>query len=220
MSDKAFTISFGISLGLHLVLIITQLLSLDLLHIPKRRTELQVVYEEAVPDQALQVLQERLAKAKRDLVASPAAPSVLGEQTQIRIPDRPLLTESRNLADIMPDASSIVDLTNLVEASRGDPVLLSYFSAIREQIQRTANTQAAWLTGDQGQGLVYVSFVLSSSGGVGNISIVSDRSVRAQPLWDAALGIVKTAAPFPPFPPSMAEPSKTVVVPLEFLVGS
>lgn len=220
MSDKAFTISFSISLGLHLVFIVTQLLSLDLANLPKRHVKLKVIYEEAAAEQPLEVLQERLAQAKRGLAASPAAPSILGEQTQIRIPDRPMLTESRSLADIMPDMSSVVDLTNLVEAARGDPVLLSYFSAIREQIQRAANTQAAWLTGDQGQGLVYVSFVLSSSGGVDTISVVSSRSVRAQPLWDAALGIVKTAAPFPPFPPSMADAQKTIVVPLEFLVGS
>jgi protein TonB len=120
---------------------------------------------------------------------------------------------------VSPQRGAVIDLTNLVEASRGDPVLLSYFSAIREQIQQTANRQP-WLTGEMTQGLVYVSFTLYASGSVERVVIVGERSVDSEMLRDAALRIVKAAAPFPPFPPSMTEGHKTVVVPLEFLLGS
>ena len=146
MSDRAFLVSFGMSMGLHLLLVVGQLLSLDWFHVPLRRTPMEVVYDRAVEQEALRVLQERLATATRDAIASPA-PAALGAQTEIRIPDRPLLTAGQDLSEIMPDRASIVDLTNLVDAARGDPVLLSYFSAIREQIQRTANAQA-WVTGE------------------------------------------------------------------------
>lgn len=217
MSDRVFTIAFGVSLGIHLLLLIGQLLSLDWFSLARQRT-IEVVYDQVVAQQELRLLQERLAQDKRETIASPA-PSTFGQQTQIRIPDRPSLAADHHLSDIMPDRASIVDLTNLVDAARGDPVLLGYFSAVREQIQQTANAQA-WLAGSAGQGLVYVSFVLTNNGAVQGLTIVADRSVDVRILWDVALNIVKNAAPFPPFPPSMAEPSKTIVVPLEFMVGT
>ena len=218
MSDRAFTVAFAISLGFHLVLLIGQLFSLSWFSAPKIHRPLEVVYEYAVAEQELRHLQEQLSRAKRETVASPA-PANPAEQAQIRIPDRPSLTANGDVAEIMPDRSSVVDLTNLVDASRGDPVLLSYFSAIREQIQQTANHRA-WLTGETVEGLVYVSFVLSSTGVVERAAVVSDRSVPSDALQDVAIRIVKTASPFPPFPPSMVEPNKTIVVPLEFLLGA
>lgn len=218
MSDRAFLLSFGVSLGIHLLLLVGQLLSLDWFRVPIRRTAIEVVYDRAVEQEALRLLQERLAKATRETISSPA-PRTIGSQTQIRIPERPPLTAGQALSEIMPDRASIVDLTNLVDAARGDPVLLSYFSAIREQIQRTANAQV-WVAGDPGEGLVYVSFLLAANGRLQDLSIVTERSGGSPALWDAALRILKTSAPFPPFPPSMAGPSKTIVVPLEFLVDS
>ena len=217
MTDRVFTICFGISLGLHLALLVGQLLSLGWFRIDRVRTPIEVVYEYEVAAQELQHLQEQLARAKRDAVAAPSLTT--GERVQIRVPDRPLLTADQTVPEILPGRSSVVDLTNLVDASRGDPVLLSYFSAIREQIQETANRRS-WLNGEPTEGLVYVSFVLTSTGAIQGAAVLPDRSVPSQPLRDISVNIVTTAAPFPPFPPSITEPNKTIVVPLEFLVGS
>ena len=116
--------------------------------------------------------------------------------------------------------SPVVDLTNLAEAAQGNPVLLSYFSVIREQIQQTANKRT-WMTGQERvEGIVYLSFVLSPKGRIQSAAVVPERSVSSSALQGVALNIIKAAGPFPPFPPSMDEPSKTVVVPLEFLMGS
>ena len=116
--------------------------------------------------------------------------------------------------------SPVVDLTNLAEAAQGNPVLLSYFSVIREQIQQTANKRT-WMTGqERAEGIVYLSFVLSPKGHIQSAAVVPERSVSSSALQGVALNIIKSAGPFPPFPPSMDEPSKTVVVPLEFLMGS
>lgn len=218
MSNRIFTICFGISLGLHLLLLIGQLFSLAWLTPRRIRNPLEVIYEYQTAQQELQHLQEQLAQAKRETVAAPSS-TELGERATIRIPDRPMLTANQTLAEVVPGRPSIVDLTNLAEAARGDPVLLSYFSAIRERIQETANRNP-WLTGEDREGLVYVSFVLSANGTLENVSVVADRSVPLDALQNVALRIVKTAAPFPPFPPSITEPRKTIVVPLEFLLGS
>lgn len=216
-SDRAFTIAFAISLAVHLILLVGQLLSLNWLAMPRLRAPIEIIYDYEIAQQELRYLQEQLARAKAATTASPA-PANPGEQAQIRIPDRPSLTADQTLAEMLPDRSSVVDLTNLVDASRGDPVLLSYFSAIREQIQQAANSRP-WLSGELTQGLVYVSFELTSNGAVQGLKIVADRSVPSEALQDVALQIVKHAAPFPPFPPSMPDPSKTIVVPLEFLLG-
>ena len=218
-SDQLFLLAFGISVGAHLILLLSELFSLNWFAISKVRRPIEVVYNvEAVQDE-LRILQEQLARAKREAVSSPA-PASLGERTQIRIPDRPALLGEQSLDELLPERGSIIDLTDLVDASRGDPVLLSYFGAIREQIQQTANRQP-WLEGEPDGGLVYVSFLLLASGQVQDVTIVSDRSVPSGQLQEVAARIVTAAAPFPAFPPSMAsEPSKTIVVPLEFLLGS
>lgn len=113
-----------------------------------------------------------------------------------------------------------VDLANLAAASQGDPVLYSYFSAIREQIQRTANTQA-WLPRDAGtMGVVYIGFVLSRSGAIQSSGVVAERSVHSPTLQEIALRIVRTAAPFIPPPTSLRDAHNTILVPIEFARGA
>ena len=218
-SDQLFLLAFGVSVGIHLILLLSELLSLNWFALPRTIRPIEVTYNvEAVQDE-LRVLQEELARAKREVVSSPS-PASLGERTRIRIPDRPSLMADYGRNGFLPERGSVVDLTDLVDASRGDPILLSYFSALREQIQQTANRQP-WLEGELDEGLVYVSFQLLASGTVEDVRIVSDRSAPSETLQEAAARIVMAAAPFPAFPPSMAsEPSQTIVVPLEFLLGS
>ena len=218
MSDRGFTLAFSISLGLHLFLLIGQFISVNWYKASRMRQAVEVIYDYEVAKQEVQQLQEQLARAKREAVATPTAASS-GLRTQIRIPDRPSLATITSLGDTMLAHSPFVDLTNLTEASGGDPVLLTYFSAIREQIQRSANRRT-WLTGEAREGLVYISFVLTASGSAQKTAVLVDRSVASATLQNTALRILEDASPFPPFPPSMEGASKTIVVPLEFLLGS
>ena len=216
-----FTLAFGLSIGTHLLLLSGRLLSWQLSPSTKRLTPIDVVYEYQLAQQelrSLNVLKEHLARTARDNSASPS-PAAFGVRQQIRIPDRPSLTATQDLHEFMPTHSAVVDLTNLVDASRGDPVLLSYFSAIREQIQQTANRRN-WVSGPAAGGMVYVSFVLAAGGVIRGVEIVAERSITSGALQESALRIIKGAAPFPPFPPSMNEPQKTIVVPLEFLLNN
>jgi len=217
MNDRVFLTAFGVSLALHVAFLVTELLPFAWLKITSSRP-IQVVYEEQAAQEQLHQLRLQLERARREAAAAPAFANP-GDRAQIRIPDRALLTDAPTAEDVAPERSTVIDLTNLVEASRGDPVLLSYFSAIREQIQQTANQQS-WLTSEMMEGLVYVSFTLHASGAVERVTVVADRSIASEALRDTALRIVKAASPFPPFPPSMTEGNKTVVVPLEFLLGS
>ena len=221
-SERVFTFAFGLSLGAHLILLAGRVLSWQWLNAPtKSLSPLQVVYDYQIAQQelrSLNVLKEQLARATRDH-GTALSPSDFGVHQQIRIPDRPSLAAGQNIQEIMPGRPAVVDLTNLVDAARGDPVLLSYFGAIREQIQQTA-TRCNWITGPANGGMVYVSFVLSAGGVLRDANIVMDRSTSSGSLRDSALKIVKAASPFPPFPPSMSEPQKTIVVPLEFLLSS
>lgn len=218
LTDRIFIAAFALSFIAHLILLASRFIGLPGVSHPRTRLKpLGVIYEQVAAQEELRTLQEQLARVKRDTTSSPS-PSPDGTRPQVRIPDRPSLTAGQTLADIMPDRVAVVDLTNLVDAARGDPVLLSYFSAIREQIQRAANNQA-WVQQRSDEGLVFVMFVLSNSGAVQSLQVAPDRSTPSAVLRDVAVRIVKAAAPFPPFPPSIAEPSKTIIVPLEFLLG-
>jgi len=106
----------------------------------------------------------------------------------------------------------------MVDAAQGDPVLLSYFMAIRDQIQRTANRQT-WPADGAGEGLVYVSFVLSQAGMIQSAGNVRGRSIASPALQEMAVKIVQHAGPFAPFPPSVPGGMKTIVIPLEFLLS-
>lgn len=222
--DRTLAMAFGVSLACHLVLLGFQLIDLRRM-IPQRPQALDIVYEYQLAEQELARLQQQLAelaeppKPTTELGESPGASGGLGGLSHIRIPDRPLAQVSSLLPGASATRSAVVDLTNLVDAAQGDPVLLSYFSAIRQQIQRTANQQT-WMRGEpDAQGLVYVSFVLGAAGKVQGVSILADRSIPSRQLQEIAMRIVKASGPFAPFPPSLADASKTVVVPLEFLRG-
>ncbi len=217
MSDRVFTATFGFSLIAHLLLLFGQLGSVGWLQAPFKPVE--VIYESEATREELRALQAQLARAKRETVASPA-PSLPAERTQVHIPERPSLMTEQLPRGALHDRASVVDLTDVVDASRGDPVLLSYFTAVRDQIQGTAN-RYSWESGAVPQGLVYVSFHLLPSGAIEQLEILSGRSVPSQVLWEVALRIVKASAPFPPFPPSLQQgATQTIIIPLEFLLGS
>jgi hypothetical protein len=115
--------------------------------------------------------------------------------------------------------ATAVDLTDLTAASQGDPVLLSYFGAIREQIQRTANAKTWVLAENLASGTIYVGFVLERTGELRSASVVSERSLASPQLGKVALQIIQASSPFLPFPPSFKESSKAIIVPLEFALG-
>lgn len=110
-----------------------------------------------------------------------------------------------------------VDLAGPAPAMASDTATLEYFGAIQERIQQAAGRRG-WLIGDRQGGLVYVSFVLTASGKISRPAIVLERSAASPELQELAVRIIKTAAPFPPFPPSMDVPRKVMFVPLEFMV--
>ena len=236
--ERFFLTAIALSMVGHLVVVGIQLIRLKRYRrTPTPQEATAVVYEHAALTHEVQQLHDQLAQASQRSEAASSAPAL-----QVRLPDRmsiggsgtfsgggargPSVSvglgagRSMSLPDIAsPSRAAVVDLTNVVEAAQGDPVLLSYFSAIRERIQQTANHQA-WFSGEASQGLVYVSFIMSSAGQVQSASVVADRSVSSRGLQAVAMDIIKAASPFPPFPPSFNVPQKTIVVPLEFLSGS
>jgi TonB family protein len=246
---KPLLLALTVSLVLHVVVLAVQLAKLDWKWPAPAaaKDDLHVLYEYQAAKQQLSTLRQQLSDLGARAGVVPAAS---GQGPQIRIPQRaslglpgpaPAPTQigamdrqaSGQRADggtgeggaaarpgSGPTRSAVVDLTNLVEAAQGNPVLLSYFSVIREQIQMAANRQT-WLTGEQAvSGVVYLSFVLDPSGRVSTVSVLSDRSASAKQLHEISKTIIKSASPFPPFPPSIGDPAKTIVVPLEFLAGS
>jgi len=217
MGERAFTVAFAISLGAHLSLLVVQLHRLGWLGPRSRRLPIDVVYEYKEAEDELQQLRERLAKAKRDALTA-STPGGSGGRPSVRIPERPLISSVESMTALLPGRAPFVDLTNLVDSARGDPVLMSYFGAIRDEIESAADRRA-WFSADIAEGMVLVSFVVVSDGAIQAMSVLDERSVASARLRDIAMDIVKAAAPFPPFPPSLKESQQTVVIPLEFLLS-
>lgn len=216
--DRPLLVAFSISLTLHALFLGVQLARVSQQLKELDTKPLKVVYEFQAAEQEMMRLQRQVARLEAGGQSS-GLPGIANPTPTIRIPDRATLTLPTPSGIGEVNRATIVDLTNLVEAAQGDPILLSYFSAIREKIQSTANKQT-WMAGEQSQGLVYISFVLSDSGQVQSSQILTDRSESSRFLQDIALKIIRGSNPFPPFPPSLKESSRTVVVPLEFLLGS
>jgi len=205
-------------MGLHLLLLAGRLPALGWKQPPPAPSALEVIYEYEAKREELAQLRKELAKSKQAQLSAPVPSSGGMGQPLIRIPDRSLLSLEETLPELLSHQDHVVDLTDLVHAAKGNPVLLSYFSAIRQQIQQAANRRA-WVTDEGSGGIVYVSFVLTSQGRVRGAFVVDSRSSASGSLREIGLQIVSAAAPFPPFPPSMKELAKTIVVPLEFLLG-
>ena len=172
------------------------------------------------PQQPRQTVQAAPATAAPSLPGEPAdvlLPSPPQDVPRIRVPNRPPLSDA-DAPQPASEPAGFIDLTNLIDAANGDPVLFSYYGVVREQIQYMAGAKT-WLSGPAEGGLVYVSFVVNEDGSLRGAAVVPERSVESRPLREAAVQIVLNAGPFPPPPPSMPAVPATLVVPLEFLVG-
>ena len=240
--DRPLAMTVGVSLACHAVVVGLQLIgpsrgSLSLMAHPAK-----VIYDTlALRDDVARTIQEaRRAQAqltdvrefmgapahRADLVANPAGrtaltPGLSGSLWQAHVSSSGAMSlpASAPSSDTSPWATA-VDLTNLTAAAQGNPVLLSYLSAIREQIQRTANQQGWIPTRDATSGMICIGFVMTRTGRIQSVTVLPDRSVGSPQLQQIALKMIQVASPFPPFPPSFSEPSKTFVVPIEFLIGS
>ena len=225
LMDRPFVIALSISLACHVFLLGLQLIHLHgaVFDASRSRKALDVIYDatqdEAVGN-ALRGMQRQAGQITQFGEGQGGGlPGIPTPTPQIRVPERTMGSVPALPSGMTLSRPAVVDLTNLVEAAQGDPVLLTYFSAIREQIQQTANRHT-WLSSGTSEGLVYVSFVLAATGQVYSTSVLSDRSTSSRLLQEIALKIIKASGPFPSFPPSLSQPSRTVVVPLEFLLGA
>ena len=240
--DRLFTITLAISLAGHVVVFGAQLMFPSwsgFSHLPR---PLRLIYEKQVASGTSHQTVEELRQVESKRMDLPGPSSTPLDSSAMR--DRqlggglkgvvgaalPNLTPQIRIGEgstgglpsgALPSGtwSSAIDLTNLAQVAQGNPVLLSYFCAIREQIQQTAN-QRPWLSGGaSSEGVVYVGFVIRRSGDIQSATVMPDRSVPSDVLREVALRIVKAANPFPPFPPSFTEPAKTIMVPIEFSLG-
>jgi TonB family protein len=216
MGNRGFATAFGISVAVHLTLLVGQAVPLPRLRPATRRIPLEVIYQLELEEE--RNVREQISRALRQ-GEGPGAPLTEAVRAEIRVPDRLALPELQLSEQAQLAESTHVDLTDLVAASQGNPVLLSYFSAIREQIQRAANQQV-WFTGLSLEGVVYVTFILHAGGQIEGAAVLAEQSVRSEALRQIAVRIVQASAPFPPFPPSLREPKKLILVPLEFLLTS
>ena len=237
-TDRLFMITLGVSLAGHAAVLGAELIMPGWGQWSQAIKPLKLIYEpETIQEQpqltrALGHVREGLKEVSGPSTAMPSSNMLAsGYHPQAMEVDVSNLVAHINVGNVLGGSGSLpgssdhgtwetaIDLTNLAAAAQGDPVLYTYFGAIREQIQHTANTHA-WLPEEAiNPGTVYVGFVISRPGAIESVGVVSERSADSSILQQAALHIVQAAGPFLPFPPSFQESSKAIVVPIEFSVG-
>ena len=224
--ERLFYLTLAVSLAGHVVVLGAQLMTTGWRRFSSVPRPLKLIYEyEAVKEELSWARQElRRAQARVREAPDPSSHPFQGAGAdgqplegwlqgavasrlsnliaQIKVGDNEAQGLPPSAASLTGAWSTAIDLTNVTEAAQGNPVLLTYFSAIRERIQRTAN-EHAWLPqGTSTEGTVYVGFVVNRAGHIQSATIVTERSIRSPLLRDVALKILQASEPFLPFPPS------------------
>jgi TonB family protein len=244
-TDVLLVKAIGLSLAGHLVVLgATAAQTVWLLRRPKPAVPLRLIHDGPAKHDEQDRAAQRLEEAKTRTIEAPAlnqdagaepgeaeglqdgSPMMSISAAELRATAAASLGElsSGGLAAVsVADGSwsSAADLTNVAAAAQGNPVLLSYFSAIRSQIQQAANRRP-WLTeGAKSEGTVSIGFVIGVAGDIQKATVIAERSAAFPELQSAALQIVEASAPFPPLPPSVrsASPTLAVIVPIQFVTG-
>ena len=92
---------------------------------------------------------------------------------------------------------------------------ISYYKAIREKIKEHVNRNYP-KSKNLGEGEVFLSFVVASSGELLQVRVIENRSVNNTPLRSIAINSVRDANPFPEFPKGMSQYQITFNVAISF----
>ncbi len=92
---------------------------------------------------------------------------------------------------------------------------ISYYHAVRERIRKFADRNYPRKR-RLGQGEVFLSFVVASSGELLQVRVVNEKSAESFALRNLAINSIRDASPFPPFPKGMSQYQITFNVVISF----
>lgn len=92
---------------------------------------------------------------------------------------------------------------------------ISYYRAVRERIRKFADRNYPRKR-SLGQGEVFLSFVVASSGELLQVRVVNEKSIESFALRNLAINSIRDASPFPPFPKGMSQYQITFNVVISF----
>lgn len=95
-----------------------------------------------------------------------------------------------------------------------NPKYLGYTQGIRQSIERRAYHYAR--SSDFASGEVYLTFVLTSTGSLGAVKIIPEKTHANAYVQNIGIRSIQESAPFPPFPPDLAFPELTFNVIISF----
>ncbi len=93
-----------------------------------------------------------------------------------------------------------------------NPSYISYYQIVREKIKRAAYQN--YMHTEVGE--VFMSFLISSAGYLGQVRIIEEKSSPSPYLRDIALKSIKDASPFPNFPAELNYPELSFNVVISF----
>jgi len=222
-SGKVFQISLALSILTHGV-ILCQNSHLNILKAEKIEKNVSVNYVknsvkmEKISDIAFKKIEPPLNTAAKTSL-NKINPPPFTEKTAEAVNEGASHSVERKIdkpAFINPDTATYrkkITLPQLPEEKITNPLYINYYQIVREKIRRTAYQN---FTGTD-TGEVYLSFIISKSGGLKDIRIAEEKSTSNEYLQKTALRSVRESSPFPEFPDALnyAELSFNVVIAFE-----
>ena len=117
----------------------------------------------------------------------------------------------RGVAEGQPTGTNARASTGAAASAAGNAAVSNYPGKVAARLRRAVRGVSG-LARSRARNDVHVSFVVDAGGGVGGIRIV--RSSGSPELDQAALAVVRRAAPFPPIPPQAGRSSWAFTLPL------
>jgi len=134
------------------------------------------------------------------------------KKEEILQPPRPVAEKPQEAKTPVRPTAEVVELKEktfekVVEEEKDDAkkaTYISYYKAVREKIRQYADRNYP-SNRRLGQGEVFLSFVVVSSGELLRVRIIDEKSSDDRTLRNIAINSIREASPFPPFPSGMGQ---------------
>jgi hypothetical protein len=148
-------------------------------------------------------------------------PSTITQQKTAQLEKEKIAKDALPVKKAPAIRKKTIPKTKLVKADKSgsfntEPEYLSYYESLRQAIKNTALESYKWYNGD---GEVYLSFIIQKDGILKELTIDKQNSTRDIYLLQVARNSISGAAPFEPFPPELGQDSISFSVVISFRPG-
>lgn len=154
---------------------------------------------------------QKLPDIKKEDILKPEPLKAKAEQKQ----EKKAPSVVKNIKETKVKEKEFEAVVKEEQDARKKATYISYYKAVREKIRRYADRNYP-KNRNLGEGEVFLSFVIASSGELLQVKVVDEKSIQYPSLRNIAINSIRDASPFPPFPKGMSQYQITFNVIISF----